>query len=51
MKKLFYAKLRVQKFKYLAGNLGCILSTFWGEKNRTLERSLSKTLPTKADLV
>ena len=41
MKKLLYANLRVQKFKYLAGNLGYILSTFWGEKNTTLTLATS----------
>ena len=30
--KLFQAKFHVQKLKYLLGNLGYILSTFWGEK-------------------
>ena len=28
-------------FEYLAGNLGYILSTFWGEKNRTLTWAIS----------
>ena len=54
MKKLFYANLRVQKFKYLAGNRGVYTGgvDFGGEKTGHLpERSLSKTLPTKADLV
>ena len=40
--KLFQAKFRVQKLKYLLGNLGYILSPFWGEKTRHLAgRSLS----------
>ena len=39
--EIFVVILLVQKLKYLLGNLGYILSTFWGEKNTTLTRAIS----------